>query len=312
MGAERLFSIVIPVYNSEFTLDELVKRVRQVFASPGEAYEIILVDDHSRDASWEVMKRLHREDPRIRIIRLIRNFGQHNAILCGFRYSSGDPVATLDDDLQHPPEEIPRLIQKLDEGYSVVYGRYPPRNTTRFQNLLSSVFQRMAHRILDIPEDLFLSSFVVYRAEVVKKMMAIKTSYPLIFALMSRSTPLSLVANVDVEHHPRKVSRSNYGLLRYFRYSLNLLINYSSLPLTVLGSIGFVVSSGSLLFSLWIAGNKLIRPDFGVEGWNSLIFSITFLNGLILMAIGITGEYLRRILGEISYETPYVIQEMEI
>lgn len=306
------YSVVIPVYNSESTLVELTERIKNLFSILKKKYEIILVDDCSRDGSWQVMKKLRINDENIKIIHLLRNFGQHNAIMCGFNHTIGEYVITLDDDLQHPPEEIPKLIDKIEKGYSVVYGRYIEKKHSSLENYFSSKFQSLIHIILKIPNDIYLSSFVIYESKIIKNMCNIKNSFPFLFALVAASTPNHKITNVSVNHNERKIGKSNYGVIKYFKYSLNLIINYSSLPLELLGILGSIISIISIVFGLSIVVNKLFDPNYGMMGWNSLIVSISFLNGTILISVAVIGEYLKRILAETSYGQQYAIGEMEL
>ncbi len=312
MSEKTDYSIVIPVFNSEKTLPDLYKRLTEQFGKISPDYEIIFVDDCSVDGSWNELQELNKKDKRVKIIHFIRNFGQHNATLCGFNYSRGDFLITLDDDLQHPPEEIPKLIAKIDEGFSVVYGRFEPKNPSVIENVLSRIFQKIIHRILQIPDSVFLSSFGIYKRDVIKNMVTIKSSYPFLFGLMIRSTPIQKIGNVDVRHVERSAGSSNYGLIKYSKYSLNLIVNYSSLPLVFIASFGFLLSILSICFGFWIILQRLIDPTYGIMGWNSLMVAICFLGGAILMSMGIIGEYLRRILAETSHGQQYVIGEMEL
>jgi glycosyltransferase involved in cell wall biosynthesis len=306
------FSVVVPVYNSEKTLDELIKRINRVFIQLNYTYEILLIDDYSYDDSWNVLKNLRKEYKNLKLFRLIHNFGQHNATLCGFTHASGNYIITLDDDLQHPPEEIPKLINRINDGYYVVYGKYEPKNSDYFEDILSRIFQNFMHRILEIPKSIFLSSFGIYKRSVVKNMIVIKSSFPFIYGLMIKSTPKSKIGNVDVIHDKRSKGKSNYGIKKYFKYSLNLFINYSSWPLLWVSCVGIIFSILSFFFGLWIILQKIIDPTYGIMGWNSLMVAICFIGGVLLMSMGIIGEYLRRILIETSHGQQYVIGEMEL
>lgn len=307
-----LFSVVIPVYNAEHTLTELINRLENVFCDLNKSFEIILVDDNSQDNSWNVLNDLYQKKENLKIIHLARNFGQHNATLCGFKYANGDYIITLDDDLQHPPEEIPKLIERINSGFNVVYGRYEPKNFNWVANILSKVFQNRIHKLLNIPCNIFLSSFGIYKHSVVQNMIAIKSSYPFIYGLVIQSTTSKKIGNVDVIHHERNIGKTNYGIIKYFKYSLNLFINYSSWPLLLVSYIGILTSIISIFFSLWIIYKKIVDPSYGLMGWNSLIVAVTFIGGLLLLSMGIIGEYLRRILMETSYGQQYVIEEMEL
>lgn len=306
------FSLVIPVYNSEHSLPELVDRLEQVFKNINQTFEIILVDDNSYDNSWDVLTDLHNTISNLKIIHLVRNFGQHNATLCGFNHASGDYIITLDDDLQHPPEEIPKLIQKINEGFNVVYGKYEPKNSNIIENIMSKIFQKVIHKILDLPDKTFLSSFGIYEKSLIANMVKIRSSYPFIFGLVAQSTSCNKIGNIVVIHHDRKRGRSNYSIIKYIKYSLNLIINYSSLPLLIISYIGFIFSIISILYGLSIIIYKIVDPTYGLMGWNSLMVAVTFLGGLLLLSMGIIGEYLRRILIETSYGQQYIIGEMEL
>lgn len=306
------YSVVVPVFNSEKTLDELCSRLKAVFEKIAEDYEIILVDDCSSDGSWEVMKRLHEKDGKVKTINLIRNFGQHNATLCGFNHCTGKYVIILDDDLQHPPEEIPKLIEKIGEGYLVVYGRYKTKCHSRIENFFSRGFQLLMHRILNIPDDIFISSFAIFSSETIKNMVSVKTARVFLPAIVSKCVVTNKIANVDVDHFPRKVGHSNYNPLRYLRLSLNLVLNYSALPLMLVSIFGLLLSIVSLFYGTTILIKKIADPSYGVVGWNSLMVATTFLGGATLMSLGIIGEYLRRILGEVSYDQQFVIGEMRV
>lgn len=306
------YSVVIPVYNSEKTLNNLFGRLNSLFQELDVTYEIIFVNDFSKDDSWDVLTDLYDKKKNIKIINLSRNFGQHNATLCGFSYADGEYLITLDDDLQHPPEEIIKLIKKIDEGYSVVYGKYMEKKHAFFENILSYIFQKVIHKILAIPSQLYLSSFAIYDNTIAKNMCSVKNSYPFLPALMSKTTPIHKVGNVDVYHNERKIGKSNYNIISHFKFSLNLLINYSSLPLTAIGIGGFLVSIFSLLFGISIIVQKSLDPNYGLMGWNSLMVAITLLGGSILMSVAIVGEYLRRILTEVSYGQQYLVDKAEL
>lgn len=306
------YSIVIPVYNSKHTLRELCDRIASTFKQIMGTYEIILVDDCSPDNSWNVMEKLHVENERIKRIHLLKNFGQHNATLCGLSYAKGDYIIILDDDLQHPPEEIPKLIEKINEGYLAVYGKYIVKHHNKIENFLSNRFQLFIHRILKIPDKIYISSFAIFKSEVIKNATSIKCSYVFLPALISQSIPINKLGNVDVVHHPRKVGKSNYNFLKYLKLASNLIFNYSSLPLLIVSTVGIIISLLSVFYGSSIVIRKLIDPTYGLMGWNSLMVVITFLGGSIMMSMGVVGEYLRRILAETSYGQQYAIGEMEL
>ena len=312
MGIMKKYSIVIPIYNSESTLNILCNQIIHVFEDISPDYEIILIDDCSRDNSWKILKELHAKNSKIKIIHLQKNFGQHNAVLCGLNHAIGDYIITMDDDLQHPPDEIPKLVSKIQKGFSVVYGKYNIKYHSRLENFFSNRFQIFIHYILDIPNTIFISSFAIFSSDVVKNMTQIKSSYIFLPALVRNSVPANKIANIEVNHNSRKMGKSNYDIRKYLSLSLNLLINYSVLPLLFVGFFGVIVSFFSFCYGIYILSRYLIDPTNSLMGWNSIMVTLTFLGGMILLSIAIIGEYLRRILTEVSYGQQYVIGEMEL
>ncbi len=306
------YSVVIPVYNSERTLIELIDRLSATFSKISGEYEVIFIDDCSSDNSWQVLEEIHQRYSNVKIIHLQKNFGQHNAVLCGLNYARGEYIITMDDDLQHPPEEIPKLINKIQEGYQVVFGRYKIKQHSRVENFFSKRFQTFVHWILDIPNTVFISSFAIFASDVVKNMIHIKSSYVFLPALVRNSVPANKIANAEVSHHPRVVGKSNYNIGKYLTLSLNLIINYSILPLLFVGIFGVIVSFVSFCYGIYILVRHLTDPTYGLMGWTSIMVVITFLGGMILFSIATIGEYLRRILTEVSYGQQYVIDKMEI
>ena len=306
------FSIVIPVFNAERSLNELSERIKKTLSGITENYEVLLIDDYSRDSSWELLKKLRDSDERIKIIHLAKNSGQHNAILCGLKYSKGKKIIIMDDDLQNPPEEISKLIDKSNQGYRVVYGKYLEKRQGALQKACGFFYHYLLHRILDTPNEIYFSNFVIMTSDVKDNLLAIKSSYSFLTALIAKTTPSDRIANVDVIHNDREFGESNYGMLKHFKLFTNLIINQSSIPLQVMGIIGGFVSVLSLLYGSYLMINKLINPSFGLEGWNSLMVTLTLLGGLILMSVAFIGEYLRRILVELTFSQPYIVDEMEL
>lgn len=306
------YSVVIPVYNSEKTLIELTDRISKTMQTLTTHFEIIFVDDCSKDRSWDSLKKLKQINPKIKIFHLVRNYGQHNAILCGLKYASGKYIIILDDDLQNPPEEIPKLIHKINEGFLVVYGKYIEKRQGFFKMRMGSIYHKLLHNFLDIPKEIYLSNFIIMSCEIQKNILNIKSSFSFINALISKVTPPNKVTNIEVIHKERKQGKSNYTNIKHLKLLSNLIINYSSLPLLCIGILGIITSVISIGYGFFLFINKLFNPDFGVEGWLSLMVAISILGGLILMSIAIVGEYVRRILTEITYAQPYMIGDMEL
>jgi glycosyltransferase involved in cell wall biosynthesis len=304
-------SVVVPVYNSEKTLNELNGRLRVVLGEQlKKTFEVIFVDDHSTDNSWAILEELQRIDPRVKIIRLIRNFGQHNATICGFRHCSGEYVITMDDDLQHPPEEIPKLINKIEDGNNVVFGVFAHKKHNMFRNLGSGLINYLQNRILGKPKQLYFTSFRVLRRKVVEQIAdKAKSEYCYICADILKYAAQDKIANVRVEHHSRKAGHSNYTIIKLLSLASNLLINYSAIPLRFMICSGFAISAGCLVYALYVLLRVVFEGPIKIVGWASLAFLTTFLFGMMFLFLGILGEYIFRVLRELSGNEPYIIKE---
>ncbi len=305
-----LYSIIIPVYNSENSLKELYERIMTVFDSVlNEKFEMILVNDSSGDNSWEVMQELHKADKRVKIINLANNFGQHAALLCGLKYFSGEFVVMMDDDLQHPPEEIPKMISVLHENpdVDVVFGDYKSKKHSLHRNLGSFIVNRIGKMVTKRDNDIRVTSFRVVRAELAKKLISINIQQPRVGGLIMHST--NRVMSVEVEHQPRVYGKSGYKFSRLYKDFLSIIIGNSVLPLKIISTFGVIVSLISMLIAAYYFIRYFVRGVSAV-GWTSLIVAITFFSGVILFTLGIIGEYLIRILQEAKKMPVYVEQDV--
>ncbi len=220
-------SIVIPIYNSEQSLEELYYRLTWVLNGITDDYEMIMVDDASCDNSFLQAKAIHDRDSRVKVIRLAHNFGQQNALLCGFRYASGEIVITIDDDLQHPPEEIPTLLEKLAQGYDAVLGIPRHKKHAFYRNFGSCLIDILFRFIVGKPRKLKLSSFRALKKTLVQQIQNETTDFVYLTPLILKYT--RKVANVLVEHAPRKYGRSNYDLRKLVQLCIKLIRYYSDL-----------------------------------------------------------------------------------
>jgi glycosyltransferase involved in cell wall biosynthesis len=300
------YSVVVPVYNSEASLGELCQRISKVFSEIEESYEIILVDDSSADNSWQIMKGLKKNDKNIKIIQLMRNFGQHNAILCGFYHVTGKYVITMDDDLQNPPEEMPKLINKIMEGYDAVIGAPEVKQDKFYKNIGSFFIRYLNTKIFNKPKSLKLSSFRIMTRAVTYEIKVLKTPYPYISGMLLSLT--RNLTNVTVGHDERKYGSSTYNLTKLIKLAFNLIINYSSLPLKFLTYTGIVVSAISFCLGLYFIVKKFL-VGIPVPGWTSVVVLLSFFNGLLLVILSIMGEYLSRIINEVSNRQQFVIRD---
>lgn len=219
-------SVVVPVYNSEYSLDELCGRLIYILSQMCFRYELILVDDGSNDKSYNKMLELHKNNNHIKAIQLRGNFGQQNALICGFHYAVLDYVVTMDDDLQHPPEEIPKLYEKILEGYDIVYGIPIKKQHSSYRNLGTKATDLLFDKLCSKPHNIKVSSFRIMKKDLVQKITLDKTSFVYLSAMTFKNT--NKVANVYVNHNCRKYGKSNYTFLKLFKLYTKLYIYYSS------------------------------------------------------------------------------------
>jgi glycosyltransferase involved in cell wall biosynthesis len=304
-----IYSVVIPVYNSQRTIRPLCEALATLFNELVVRYEVILVDDGSSDASWPVLKTIRVANPQVKIIRLTKNFGQQNALLCGFAHARGDLVITMDDDLQHQPQELPKLIAAMTPDVDVVIGALTQKRDTQVKNLGSRMIRYLNRKIFHIPPEMKLSSFRILRRSIVAQMTRINTPYPYVSGMIFSLT--DKVINVVVEHHPRAHGSSNYSIRKLIRLAFNLVINYSSIPLRLLTFFGMLVSLVAFLIGTYFLVRKLVVGS-AIQGWTSMIVLISFFNGILLAVLSVMGEYLVRILGEISNRPSFMVREKHL
>ena len=303
-------SVVIPVFGSAETLNELYDRLSSVLRAESLSYEIILVDDASRDSSWNIMCFLHEKDNAVKILQHMKNFGQHRAILCGMRYAQGRLVVTMDDDLQHPPEEIPKLLHAIQKrGDDVVIGRYNVKQHGRIRNLATRVNNMLASRIIGKDPELRLTSFRVLRAEVAYELTRTRTCHPRIGQLLLTIT--DRISNVAVAHHRRKHGRSGYSRERLVSDALTNVLGTSSLPLRIVSIGGFVCSTLSFALGCLTLLRYLVT-GVSVTGWTSIILVQLFFFGISLLSFGVVGEYLIRIMGEVRDNSETTIRHKRL
>lgn len=290
-------SVVIPAYRSRDSLSILMERLEAVLTRLKKTFEIIIVDDCSPDDTWAVLKELKKGRPHLKIVRLLRNSGQHNAILCGFSIAHGDIIVTMDDDLQNPPEEIPKLLDAIGEGYDLAVGAYDSKKHSPSRNLSGKLVDDVQRRIFHLPKDFQLTSFRAVRKIVVDNVVAMGGVFPYVTSMLLSHT--SSYVNVPVRHEPRRFGKSNYNLKRGLLLAFNLLLSYSPYPLyfvvaLCLGALGVSAALGG--YVAW----KAILDGSSVPGWASTLSAISFFNGLILLALVIHSLYLSRLNQQIT------------
>ncbi len=300
------YSVVIPVFNSEEIVATTIDRTVAFFESRGFSYEVILVNDGSNDGSWSVLQRAPARYPHVRVINLLRNYGQHNANLCGLRRATGDYVITMDDDLQNPPEEIIHLIEKAMTGPDVVFGQFRHKAASAHRNLGSKVIGLLNRRIFGQPPDLVVSNFRILRRDVVDRICTSRSAYPYITgqALLYSSNP----ANADVEHAPRAAGKSTYSPLRIAKLVIRILFSYSLFPLRLSAAVGFFIATASFAVGVGFILHHFIAGS-SVEGATTIIVLLSFLNGVIIMMLSMLGEYVLRTLRQVTETESYHVLE---
>ena len=300
------YSVVIPVYNSVDVVGDTLDQVAAFFEEHHFSYEIIAVNDGSRDGSWDILKDRALRNPNIVALDLLHNYGQHNANLAGFREATGDYVITMDDDLQNPPDQIMVLIDEAMTGRDAVFGKFDRKQAAGYRALGSKVIALINRRIFGQPPDLVVSNFRILRRDVVGRICASRNAYPYITgqALLYSSNR----THVTVRHEPRRVGKSNYGMLKIARLVMTILFSYSSYPLRFGATCGAVVAAASFVIGTIYLLKGLITGT-QVEGWTSLIVLLSFLNGVTIALLSMLGEYVVRTLNAVSAHEPYHVVE---
>jgi undecaprenyl-phosphate 4-deoxy-4-formamido-L-arabinose transferase len=280
-------SVIIPVYNSEKTIGELVLELNRALS--GVQFEVILVNDGSRDGSEAICKDLATKFDHVTFISLRRNYGEHNAVMCGLNHASGDYAVIIDDDFQNPPEEIIKLLREIRKGYDVVYSRYKVKEHNLLRNLGSKFNDLIANFLLEKPRNIYLSSFKILNADIVKEITKYRGPFPYVDGLILRVT--DNITSVDVIHSRRRAGKSNYNLKRLVLLYLNMFVNFSIMPLRIFTFTGVVIFVLGIFLSIFILIRKFLDPDFPA-GWTSLALAIVTLAGFQIIFLGLLGEYL--------------------
>jgi len=285
-------SVIVPVYNSETILPELVSRLQKVLDSLTNGFELILVNDGSRDHSWEVIYRLAQEHLWVHGINLMRNYGQHNALLCGIRAAQYDIVVTMDDDLQHPPEEIPTLIQKITEGYDVVYGTPIKEQHGFWRNIIARLTRLPLRGFIDAQIARNASAFRAFRRHLRDAFAHYQSPFISIDVLLSWGT--TRFTAVPVNRDPRRAGVSNYTIRKLASHILDMVTGFSTWPLRVASLVGFGFTIFGIAVLIYVLGRYLIEGG-SVAGFPFLASIIAIFSGAQLFALGLIGEYLARI-----------------
>ncbi len=298
-------SIVIPVYNSSENLFELHRQINDALKSL--SFEIIFVDDHSTDNSWAVIKTLAAENNNVIAVRLRKNFGQDNALMAGFSFTNGKYIVIMDDDLQHSPYDIHKLYEKCEEGYDICYARFLRKNQKTWKKYGSKFNGIMALLLFGKPNGLYMSPFKIVKSGIVKEILQYNGPMPYVDGLLLEVT--GNFSTVTVEHHPRYKGKSNYNFLKSFSVFLKVMTGFSVVPLRFATIIGFITSIIGFITAIFFL-IKYFLINEPVEGWTSLIITLLIIGGMILMFLGLTGEYLGRMFITLNKKPQYSIDEI--
>lgn len=298
-------SVVVPVYRSAESLPELVSVLAEVLPSVATTFELLLVDDSSPDQSWQVINDLATQYPWVRGLRLMRNYGQHNALLCGIRAAKSEFITTMDDDLQHPPQELLKLREALADNVDVVYGAPQQEQHGIMRDFASQITKLMLQSSMGVDTARHVSAFRLFRTELRRAFETYSSPYVNIDVLLTWATTKFVV--VHVRHDERKYGESTYTLRKLVRHALNMITGFSILPLRIASLIGFMFTIFGVLVLFYVVGQALIQ-GIVVQGFPFLASIIAIFAGAQLFALGIIGEYLARIHFRIMDRPVYTIR----
>jgi undecaprenyl-phosphate 4-deoxy-4-formamido-L-arabinose transferase len=299
-------SVVVPCYHSERTLPALVEQLARELPALSRDHEVILVNDGSRDGPGAVIGDLATRYPWVRGINLMRNFGQHNALLCGIRTAQHEVIVTMDDDLQHPPDQLPRLLAPLGQGADVVYGAPATQQHGLLRNLASRITKIVLQGGMGAETATKVSAWRAFRREVVQAFADYRNSYVSLDVLLTWGT--TRFAAVPVRHEPRTTGDSNYTVGKLLRHALNMVTGFSTLPLQLASMIGFAFTLFGVVVLVYVVGRYLVQGG-SVPGFSFLASAIAIFSGAQLFALGIIGEYLARVHARSMDRPTYVVRE---
>lgn len=299
-------SIVIPVFNAEGSLPELHRQLMPAMAALVERFEVIMVEDSSADRSWEAIRRIAAQDERVRGIRLSRNYGQHNALLCGIRAAQYDIIVTMDDDLQHPVSEIALLLDAVAQGHEVVYGTSDDNKHDLWRNLASRLTKLALQGAMGAKSAAQVSAFRAFPTRLRTAFESYRSPSVSIDVLLTWAT--SRFTAVKVKHHPRLVGKSNYTVRKLITHAFNLMTGFSTMPLQLASVVGFVFTLFGFGVLAWVVGRYLIHGA-SVPGFAFLASIISIFAGAQMFTLGIIGEYLARMYGRTMERPTYVVLE---
>jgi dolichol-phosphate mannosyltransferase len=300
------YSVVVPVYNEEGNVEALAARAIAVMERVGAPFEMLFVDDGSRDRTPEILRELATRDERVRVVRFTRNYGQEAAVEALYLNARGRWLIQMDGDLQNPPEEIPKLIAKKDEGYDVVYGVRHARQDSLFRRAASRTMQWSMRSMMEIelPDD--VSTFRLMSAPIARLVAALPERRKFFSALLVWSG--ARIGTVRVKHDARHAGSTHYNFTRLLNHTFDLIVGFSSKPLRYIGTLGFVFAVLGFGLGVWVIARKLVW-NYGIMGWPSLFAAVVILGGVQLIATSVIGEYIARIYVQAQARPLYNVAE---
>lgn len=301
-----LVSIVIPCYNSQETIGKVVELAIEEFKKLQDyECEFVLVNDYSKDNTWQTIEHLVARYPNVKGINFARNFGQHNAIMAGMCHAAGDLIVGMDDDMQNHPSQIPQFLEKIQEGYDIVFGVFKERKFSTIKNITGAVSRFLLWRLLDRPRNIQMSSFWCCRRYVRDEVVKYDGYNVFIQILFFRTT--HNIANIEIEHFAREVGQSNYTFRKGLKLFLSCL-NFTVIPLRAATVLGCLFSVAGFIGAIAVLIQKLFTPEVAV-GWSSLMCAMLVLFGFGFLMLGIIGEYIGKLILSINKTPQYVIRE---
>ena len=308
-------SFVVPCYRSEQTIEKVVSEITSTITTLKSKvdndpydYEIVLVNDCSPDGTFDVISNLVATDKHIIGVNLAKNFGQHAALMAGYAQTTGDYVMSLDDDGQTPASEMGKLLEELESGQDVVYAKYSHKQHSGFRNFGSKVNERMTRVMLGKPKDLYVSSYFVARRFVVDEMLKYTNSYPYVIGLVLRTT--KRITNVEVNHREREIGTSGYTLSKLLALWMNGFTAFSIKPLRIATLSGAIFAFLAFVYGIYTVVKKCVRPDVPM-GFSAMICAIVFMGGMLMIMVGLAGEYIGRSYMALNESPQYVIREIK-
>lgn len=303
----KLVSFVIPCYRSAQTIGKVVAEIdRAMEKLPAYTHEIVLVNDSSPDDTFEVIRGLSAQREDLCGINLARNFGQHAALMAGFRHTRGDVVVCLDDDGQTPADEVGKLLAQIEQGSDVVYAKYNHKQHSGFRNFGSKVNELMTRVMLGKPKELYLSSYFAAKRFVIEEIIRYTNPYPYVIGLVLRTT--KKIVNVEVTHREREVGVSGYTLGKLLGLWFNGFTAFSIKPLRIATAMGCITAVCGFLYGIYTVIKKFVNPAVPI-GFSAMMAALVFIGGMIMLMLGLIGEYIGRIYISLNNSPQYVIRE---